>query len=106
MRDASSRIFDLRPVTFRYKKGIDKGSNTLRFGLIAEEVAKVCPELVIFDQEGQPDIVSYNGLSATLLNEVQKQQKKIIDLTQELQRQAETISQLEARLSALEAEKK
>jgi len=104
MGDASSRIFDLRPVTFRYKKGIDKGSSTLRFGLIAEEVANVYPELVIFGPDGQPDTVSYNGLSATLLNEVQKQQRKINELSQDLQRQADIIAHLEARLAALEGQ--
>jgi hypothetical protein len=61
-------------VTFHYK--VDS-QGTLRYGLIAEEVAKVYPELVVRDQDGRIDGVRYDELAPMLLNEVQKQERKI-----------------------------
>jgi hypothetical protein len=88
MGDRSSKLFQLRPVTFFYKPQYDDGSHALQYGLIAEEVAKIYPEMVGFDKEGQPASVKYQSLAPMLLNEVQKQ--------------AEQIHSLEERLSALE----
>lgn len=65
----SSDVMDLRPVNFTYKS--DK-TNTIQYGLIAEEVAEVMPELVIYDKEGKPFSVKYHDLPAILLNELQK----------------------------------
>jgi hypothetical protein len=55
-----------------------------QFGLIAEEVEKIIPDLVIYDQEGKPDSVAYHALPALLLNELQKMKKEIADLKQQL----------------------
>ncbi len=75
MGEASSRIFGLRPVTFRYKK--EHGGGGTQFGLIAEEVDQVIPEMTVRDKDGQIQTVAYQMLPPMLLNEVQKQQKVI-----------------------------
>ena len=77
MGSASGSLLALRPVTFRYRQEPVAGGQPLQFGLIAEEVAEVFPELVIYDQEGQPETVKYHLLSSLLLNEVQKQDRRI-----------------------------
>ena len=77
MSDNSSPLMSLRPVTFTYKGDT---SNSKRFGLIAEEVAEVMPSLVSFDSAGEPYTVSYHDMPAILLNELQKMNKRVIDL--------------------------
>jgi hypothetical protein len=76
MGDSTSALMKLRPVTFLYKPEYDKGERTIQYGLIAEEVAKVYPELVAYDNDGQPYSVRYQYLSTMLLNEVQKQYRR------------------------------
>jgi trimeric autotransporter adhesin len=76
MGDASSALMKLRPVTFLYKPEYSKGERTLQYGLIAEEVAQVYPELVAYDKDGQPYTVRYQYLAPMLLNEVQKQYRR------------------------------
>jgi hypothetical protein len=73
MGESSSALMELRPVTFLYKPEYDKGQRTLQFGLIAEEVAEVYPELVAYEQDGKPFTVKYHYLTTMLLNEMQKQ---------------------------------
>jgi polyhydroxyalkanoate synthesis regulator phasin len=73
MGDASSKLMKLRPVTFRYK---DDPDGTKQYGLIAEEVARVYPELVARDADGKVESVSYWMLTSMLLNEAQKQAKE------------------------------
>lgn len=68
----SEKIMNLRPVTFRYKQADEKGSFPTQFGLIAEEVAKILPELVEFDEEGKPLSVFYHLLTPLLLAELQR----------------------------------
>jgi Chaperone of endosialidase len=84
MGDASTRLFALRPVTFRYKQPMRDGSRPIDFGLIAEEVADVFPELATTDQDGVIDGVAYHKLPALLLNELQKQQRTIDALQHEV----------------------
>jgi hypothetical protein len=74
MGSDTAKLRHLRPVTFKYK---DDPQGTLRYGLIAEEVAKVYPELVVRDQNGRIDSVRYDELAPMLLNEMQKQELKI-----------------------------
>jgi uncharacterized coiled-coil protein SlyX len=76
MGNASEAILALRPVTFRYKKEIDP-QGIPQFGLIAEEVAKVNPDLVIHDPEGKPYTVRYEQINAMLLNEFLKEHRKV-----------------------------
>ena len=87
MGDASSNLMKLRPVAFHYKPEYIDGPRTMQYGLIAEEVAEVYPELVVYDPKtGQPQTVSYHLVNALLLNEVQKQQRRINDLEERLAR--------------------
>ncbi len=86
MAEASSALMKLRPVTFRFKGQTDSAR---QFGLVAEEVEDVLPELVVRNADGEVEAVQYHEMPAMLLNELQKQQRVI----QELQR----------RLAALES---
>ena len=72
MASGTAKLQQLRPVTFKLKTDPD---GTIQYGLIAEEVAKVYPELVVRDSQGRIDGVRYDELAPMLLNEVQKQQK-------------------------------
>jgi hypothetical protein len=109
MGKASSDLLRLRPVTFRYKKPYEDGSKPLDYGLIAEEVAEVYPDLVVRGKDGQIETVQYQKLTPMLLNEVQKQnqhaqlQDETIRLLEEQNRQSEEQNrQFETRLAALE----
>ena len=86
MESVSESILALKPVTFRYKRGIDP-EGIPQFGLVAEEVEAVNPDLVVRDKEGKPQTVRYEAINAMLLNEFLKEHRK-------LQEQAATISQL------------
>jgi hypothetical protein len=95
MNKTSEAIFSLEPVTFRYRKEIDPAGSS-QFGLIAEEVAKVNPTLVLPDKEGQPYTVRYDAVNAMLLNEFLKEHKNV-------QEQGATIRRLEKQIEALTA---
>ncbi|MGC9963911.1 MAG: tail fiber domain-containing protein [Syntrophobacteraceae bacterium] len=108
MGDASSGLMKLRPVAFHYKPEYAKGPRTMEYGLIAEEVAEVYPDLVQYDPKtGQPETVYYHLVNAMLLNEVQKQQKELSALKEqqkELSALVEQNKELSTRLSKLEAQ--
>jgi hypothetical protein len=89
MGDASSGLLRLRPVTYRYKQAYKDGSKPTDYGLIAEEVADIYPDLVVKNKDGQIQTVQYQKLTPMLLNELQKQTQQI--------------HSLEDRLAALEA---
>jgi Chaperone of endosialidase len=76
MGSASDALFALKPVTFRYKKEIDS-AGTSQFGLVAEDVEKVNPDLVVRDKEGKPYSVRYEAVNAMLLNEFLKARRQI-----------------------------
>jgi DNA-directed RNA polymerase specialized sigma54-like protein len=104
MGNASEAILALKPVTFRYKKEIDP-ERTPEFGLVAEEVEKVDPDLVVPDANGKPYTVRYEAVNAMLLNEflkehrqVQGQQKEIDALRAELREQRALIQKVSARV--------
>jgi hypothetical protein len=117
MGDTSNKLFQLRPVNFFYKPEYDDGSHLLQYGLIAEEVEKIYPEMVAYDSDGKIMTVKYQMLAPMLLNEVQKQNAEIrnldetVHLQQEGNRKLEEqnrlqtgeIRSLEDRLAALEA---
>ncbi len=69
MGDASDILLALRPVTFEYKPDVDP-KGIPQFGLVAEEVEKVNPDLVARDDQGKPYSVRYEAVNAMLLNEV------------------------------------
>ena len=109
MGDSSSGLLRLRPVSFYYKPEYSHGTHELQYGLVAEEVAKVYPELVTY-RKGQPSTVRYQLLEPMLLNELQKQyhrsekQAETIAAQQDqIQTQAQKIADLEGRLSRLES---
>lgn len=81
MGDASERLLSLTPVTFHYKQAYANGEKPVEYGLIAEQVAQVFPELVVFDEDNQPRTVKYRLLSTLLLNELQKQDRQLLSLT-------------------------
>lgn len=81
MGSSSDILMSLRPVTFNYKKDTSKAKS---FGLIAEEVNELMPELVQLDKEGVPFTVKYNELPAMLLNEIQKLNKRIEELERKI----------------------
>jgi hypothetical protein len=95
MGEASNDLLKLRPVTFRYKQAAVAGERPREYGLIAEEVAEVYPDLVVHSAKGEIESVQYHKLVPMLLNELQKQH-------QQLGKQEEEINQLKARLAALE----
>jgi Chaperone of endosialidase len=76
MDKASEAILQLKPVTFRYKHEIDP-KGIPQFGLMAEEVAKVNPDLILKDKEGKPFTVRYEQINAMLLNEFLKEHRKV-----------------------------
>jgi hypothetical protein len=104
MGDASQGLLRLRPVTFHYKKADFDGSKPLEYGLIAEEVADVYPELVVRGVDGQVQSIQYQKFPAMLLNELQKQHQQIEEQRRDAELQKKTIEKLEGRLAALEAE--
>jgi len=75
MADTSERLMQLRPVTFRYKEPNADGQRPIQYGLIAEEVAAVIPELVVYGKDGQVETVAYHLLTPLLLNELQKERQ-------------------------------
>jgi hypothetical protein len=103
MGEASRDLMKLRPVTFHYKAAVDKGSHLLQYGLIAEEVAKVYPDLVQYDDQGKPFTVRYHLINVMLLNELQKQHGRAEDLQSQVAEQKGRLEQQEARLERLEA---
>jgi hypothetical protein len=93
MEQASELLFALRPVTFRYKKKIDP-AGTPQFGLVAEDVEKVTPSLVVRDKGGKPYSVRYDQVNAMLLNEFLKEHKAFIDEQRKVEEQQATITEL------------
>lgn len=77
MGDESSRLYDLRPVLFNFKEDPEK---KMASGLIAEEVDKVMPDLVVYDEDNMPYSVKYHELPAMLLNEIKKLKSRIEEL--------------------------
>src|SRR6266487_1193628 len=103
MDKASEAILTLKPVTFRYKQEIDSKS-IRQFGLIAEEVEKVYPDLIVRDKEGKPYSVRYDQVNAMLLNEFLKEHGKVEKLEASVARQQKQIETLTAGLQKVSAE--
>jgi hypothetical protein len=105
MGTASSAIFALRPVTFRYNNLVDSSggvdvstgqSHRIQYGLIAEDVEKVAPTLVTYDKEGKPFTVNYSLLIPMLLNELQKSHQDQLQANQEIAALRANQAQLQA----------
>ncbi|MGC1321013.1 MAG: tail fiber domain-containing protein, partial [Candidatus Udaeobacter sp.] len=115
MDNVSEALYSLEPVSFRYKKEFDPAGAS-QLGLVAEEVEKIAPDLVVHDKEGKPYSVRYEQVNAMLLNEFLKehktvkklkadfqatvatQQKEIQILTARLEQQAAQIQKVSAQL--------
>jgi hypothetical protein len=104
MADVSQRLMQLRPVTFRYTRAYTDGAKPIQYGLIAEEVAEVFPELAVRGADGQVETVHYETLNVLLLNELQKQQAHLDEQAREQKKQADRIEALEKQLGALVSE--
>jgi hypothetical protein len=102
MDKASEAILALKPVAFRYKKDIDP-DGTPQFGLVAEDVAKVNPDLVVRDAQGKVYTVRYEAVNAMLLNEFLKEHRKVEQLKNDLQA---TVAQEQKEIQALTAQLK
>ena len=103
MDKASEAILALQPVTFHYKKEIDP-TRTLQFGLVAEDVEKVNPALVMRDKEGKPYSVRYDQVNAMLLNEFLKEHRKVQALEASAAQQQKQIEALTAGLQKVSAQ--
>src|SRR5262249_22027864 len=99
----SEAILALKPVTFRYKRNLDR-VGIPQFGLVAEDVAKVNPDLVARDEQGKPYTVRYEAVNAMLLNEFLKEHRKVQELEANATRQQKQIDALTAGLQKVSAQ--
>ena len=105
MDDPTDKLLQLRPVSFRYKQAQNDGSHPLQYGLIAEEVADVYPELVQFDpKSGQPNTVLYHVLPGMLLNAFQKEHKQLEAQQQQIQSLQEQLARVLAQTEQLQSD--
>jgi hypothetical protein len=102
MDKASEAILSLQPVTFRYKHELDP-DGIPQFGLVAEQVEKINPDLVARDEQGKPYTVRYEAVNAMLLNEFLKEHRKVEEQVRINQQQQATIAELKSQLLALSA---
>ncbi len=104
MDKSSEALLALKPVTFRYKKDIDP-AGTSQFGLVAEEVEKVNPDLVVRDKKGKPYTVRYDAVNAMLLNEFLKEHRTVeqheATITQQRKDFEATIAELKKELKTV-----
>ena len=99
--NASEALFRLKPVSFRYKKEIDQ-SRSLNYGLIAEEVAEVDPNLAVRDRNGKIDSVRYSAINALLLNEFLKEHQAFVEAQKKVQKLEAALASLNDRLNEQE----
>ena len=100
---ASEAIFAFKPVTFRYKKGLDP-AGTSEFGLVAEDVEKVNPDLVVRDNEGKPCSVRYDAVNAMLLNEFLKQQRRVAAVASRVEQLTAHVNEQNAQIEKMSEE--
>ena len=98
----SEAIHRLRPVSFRYKAEVEP-TRPVGFGLIAEEVEKINPELVSRDKDGKPLAVRYDQVNAMLLNEFLKEHRTVQELKSNAAKQEATIAEQQKQIDALTA---
>jgi hypothetical protein len=102
MGDGSDTLMGLRPVTFQYKPDVDP-DGVRQFGLVAEEVEKVNPDLVARDDHGQPYTVRYEAVNAMLLNEFLKEHQKVERLEAALAAVNERLKAQDAKIDKVSA---
>jgi hypothetical protein len=101
MDKASEALLALKPVTFHYKSD---GTNTPQFGLIAEEVAEVNPDLVVRDKDGEIYTVRYDAVNAMLLNEFLKAHRTLQELKKEISVLSATVKEQDSRIQEVSAQ--
>ena len=100
MNATTDNLMKLRPVTFKYR---DDAQGVTQYGLVAEEVEKVYPELVTYDADGKVESVRYSMLTSMLLNELQKERRLNAEQTLQLREMARLTASLEKRLASVES---
>lgn len=105
MEEASESLFALRPVTFRAKNNTSDTPRVKHYGLIAEEVATVDPDLVVFNRDGRPETLRFDSINAMLLNEFLKEHRKVEKLEAAFAQQREDfqgkLAEQEKKIAAL-----
>jgi len=102
MDKASEVIFALKPVSFRYNKECD-AAQRLSFGLVAEEVAEVAPDLVGRNNKGEPESVRYEQINSMLLNEFLNEHKKVEKLAAALEAVTKRLKEQKAKIDKVSA---
>jgi hypothetical protein len=102
MDKASEALFNLKPITFRYKRDLDPDGVT-QFGLTAEQVEEVCPDLIVRDEEGKASTVRYEAVNAMLLNEFLKEHRTVQEQHEAIQQLKTTVAQQQKQIEALTA---
>jgi hypothetical protein len=100
MNTSSEAILALKPVTFHYKKEIDPASRS-QFGLVAEDVEKVNPDLVVRDKDGKAYSVRYDQVNAMLLNEFLKEHKRVEEQQDKIEQQQAAIARQQKQIEVL-----
>jgi hypothetical protein len=100
MDKASEAILAFKPVTFRYKRELDR-EGIPQFGLVAEDVAKVNPDLVVRDDQGKVYTVRYEAVNAMLLNEFLKKHRKGKQQARKIEKLEATIAKQQKQIQAL-----
>ena len=103
MADRSETLYRLKPVSYRYKKEIDS-TQALDYGLVAEEVAEIDPNLIARNREGQIESVRYNAINAMLLNEFLKEHRKNEEQEATIAEQQKQIEAISAALQKVNAQ--
>lgn len=101
MGDASEMLYRLQPVTYRYKKDIDR-NQVLDCGLIAEDVGEIDPNLTVCNKDGEIESVRYNAINAMLLNEFLKEHKAFVEEQRKVEEQEATITVLKSKMEEQE----
>ena len=105
MDQTSEAILALKPVTFHYKnQDTKRAEDAPQFGLIAEDVAEINPDLVVRDADGEPLAVRYEAVNAMLLNEFLKAHRRLEQLEATVAQQQKGMELLTARLAAQESQ--
>ena len=99
MDKTSEAILSLKPVTFRYKKEID-ADRSLQFGLVAEDVEKINPDLVARDAADKVYTVRYEAVNAMLLNEFLKEHRTVQELKKRIEALTAGLQKVSAQLEA------
>jgi hypothetical protein len=102
MDRASEALFLLKPVSFRYKKEIDP-RGTAQLGVVAEDVEKVNPDLVVRDKEGKPYSVRYDQVNAMLLNEFLKEHRTVTELKEQIAALTATVKEQATQIEKVSA---